>query len=166
MRQVKKEEWSGYIKGISIQIVKWQDVRSEKPIWNSYMIINKDTLGDRFKEIVCKAKKYGKRYSFDYWKLGQFDMHCGLSFYEKIFNEVGKVVAIKVGCDYNHLWDEDCPAYYEYVLQELTQSVEYFINYYPDYKVWCSGNGNYYKPSQGTFGDDGYFRSNEYNLSK
>lgn len=80
------------------------------PIWNSYIYIDKRNLEEDFKKLFVKR---------GYQLNDYFDMHCGISFYEKHRSSSGVIDRIQVGCDYNYLWDIDSIIDYPIVLLDL-----------------------------------------------
>jgi len=175
MNKIKKIIWKPYIKGLRTEIVKWgyADTNSKylnfetNPMWNAYILIKKKNLPYTFKKLVLKPykSKFDGRYCYDDYKLADyFDMHYGITFYEVLKNEIGDIFAIKVGCDYGHYGEEGVRYNFENVLFDLKNSVNCFIKHFPNYKVWCQGNGKYYKPTKanGILKELEAFKSYEY----
>ena len=160
MEMTEKKVWSGKVKGIFCEIVNWQITTMN--VWDYYLIIRKDNLGEDFKKLLLRPIKRGKRYHYEDYKLDNFfDMHGGITYYDVLRNEVGKIYGVKIGCDYSHLHDEGKEYSYEIVFEDVKNSVDKFIQNFPNYKIFCQGNGNYYFSNEGIFkGDD--FYSNEY----
>lgn len=165
----RKEEWRGYVKGIRCEIVKWNYDRWEQkrheadhfdrhvyaPTWNYYIYVDRQNIPDRFEELLLHPKPYQFhetspiRYIFDHYRLESvFSMHCGITYYELIRDELGTVVGVKVGCDYKHLHDEPEFVTLEQVQRDLEHSVETFCDAFPDFKVWSIEDGKYYPPSE------------------
>lgn len=150
-----KDVWNFSYKGINCEIQHWGvgSMCEGHGMWNSYIIINKNQLPKDFKKLLVKSftnKMFSKRKFFRYDDLGQyFDFHGGITYYSKIRDEFdGSVFAIKVGCDYGHLWDEE--AGYPYnettIEKDLQKSVDVFIKHFPKYLVWNPKDGSYVKP--------------------
>ena len=123
MRKTEKTEWRFEYKGVYCEIVFWSvdgmkenlDIYKSGGIWNSYIFIRKDKLPKLFKRASLrlqtkpnpfdKGKPNPRKDSkFDYWKL-DFEMASGITFYEKMYDVRGKVCCIKIGNDYNHIWN-------------------------------------------------------------
>jgi|APSaa5957512576_1039674.scaffolds.fasta_scaffold37470_1 hypothetical protein len=111
MAQIVKKEcthWNFEYKGIFCEVVFWnkdyhkenKDVYWAGGIWNSYIYIKKDRHPELFKKHSLRLKN-GRHSIFDV----AIDMASGVTFYEKLYNERGKVYAIKIGNDYNHIWN-------------------------------------------------------------
>jgi hypothetical protein len=124
-----------------------------KGIWNSYIIINEKQLTpEQFKGLIPKKKKYGFngkkdriRYDYGTYLENIFDMSGGITYFEPlrdVFN--GKINGIKVGNDYNHIWNGG--ESYESILRDVEKVVDNFIKTFPEYKVWDIQDGIYRKP--------------------
>lgn len=152
-----KKSWVFEYKGITCEVVNWN---FDKPMdewpsgnWNGYIIIKAKQLPEKFKELLCKKRKTiwkSMPWMWEYYKLDQvFNMKGGITFYEVIKDQYSNdTVAIKVGNDYQHSWDVD--HYYNVidVVFDLKQSVDSFIEKYPDYLVWNRIDGSYIKPTE------------------
>ena len=139
------------INGISVEISNHKRDGQEKSTWCYYLIIKKQNLENNFKKLLVK-----KYYTLD----GVFNMHCGITYYEKLRTDKG-IVGVKVGCDYAHIHDMDREYSYEQIYRDAEDSVESFLANFPDYKLWCCGNGKFYSKEEGEI-KDGQFYSNEY----
>jgi hypothetical protein len=105
-----KDVWTFKYREIYCEIVHWgvDYVNEGLGIWNSYIYLFKKNIPD-FDKLLCKKKKGSiiSRYYWESYKLDKFfNFHCGISFYELLRDEFnGKIVGVKIGCDYSHLWD-------------------------------------------------------------
>ena len=151
----KQENWKFTYKGIHCSIVHWgvEEMSSVHSggIWNSYIIIQKPQLPTQFKKLLCRAKVSSlpsKRKFWNYSKLDSyFDMHGGFTYYEPLRDEfTGDVIAVKVGCDYAHAFDDNYDYNENMVKKDLEESVDGFIKCFPDYLVWRVSDGKYVKP--------------------
>jgi len=143
----KQENWKFTYKGIHCLIVHWGSAEMQPKgeiqpggIWNSYIIIQKKQLPKQFRKLLCKFKASPlppKRKYWDYYKLeNYFDMHGGLTYYEPLRDEfTGDIIAVKVGCDYAHAFDDNYNYNEEWVKKDLEKSVDTFIEHFPDYSV-------------------------------
>ncbi|BEV44380.1 hypothetical protein [Afipia carboxidovorans] len=81
--------------------------------------------------------------SHDYYSLPDLDFHGGCTFYETGTGwdktNKRKVGMIKVGCDYNHLWDRESGYWqdYEAVLRDAKHSVDVLCTTFPDRLTRC-----------------------------
>lgn len=154
----KKEIWTFKYKGFNCSIAHWGSAEMRERgaiqpggIWNSYIIIQKKQLPKQFRKLLCKFKVSGlpsKRKFWDYYKLeNYFDMHGGLTYYEPLRDEfTGDIIAVKVGCDYAHAFDDEYSYNVDMVKRDLEKSVDKFIEAFPDYLVWRISDGKYVKP--------------------
>jgi hypothetical protein len=126
MRKTEKTIWSFKYKNIICEIVFFTteymkndlDTYKNGGIWNSYIYIKNDST--LFKKFLLELKDgfYGFM-SLD------IDFHGGVTFYEKIFNQSGSVTHLKIGNDFNHIWNggEDL----EFVKSELEKTIDSLI---------------------------------------
>ena len=149
-----KDVWNFEYKGISCEIVHWgvgTSLNYGKGIWNAYIFIKKEQLPKDFEKLLVRSrvnKMFIKRKFWNYDGLEYyFDFHGGITYYSKERDEfTGKVMGIKVGCDYAHYMDEQ-DHHDEIVIQnDLEKSVDLFIKNFPDYLVWRSTDGAYVSP--------------------
>lgn len=81
--------------------------------------------------------------SHDYYSLPDLDFHGGCTFYETGTGwdktNKRKIGAIKVGCDYNHLWDREGGYWQDYdaVLRDAKHSVDVLCEVFPDRLTRC-----------------------------
>ena len=108
-----KDSWKFTYKDIYCEIVHWGVgyMNDGEGIWNSYISLYKNKVGD-FDKLLCKKRKVKiatERKMWDYGHLDEmFDFHGGITYYEVIRDEFnGKIVGVKIGCDYAHLWDNN-----------------------------------------------------------
>jgi hypothetical protein len=150
----RKTVWNFEYKGINCEIVHWgeDEMASFQPggIWNGYVFIQKKQLPKQFNKFICKPVTYHKRTHWDYWRMeNYFDMHGGVTYYELIRDEITtKPTAIKVGCDYAHLFDEGRTYDENDIKFDLEKTVDKFIEMFPNYLIWRITDGKYVKPNE------------------
>jgi len=166
----KSEIWRGKYKGVGFEICKWQTIdylrnNEKKDVWSFYLfIVIKSIPTERQGQFWLEGKKSEGHdwVSYDYYghTVGEIEFHCGCTYYEKAsgFDNADKI--IKVGCDYNHYWDEGHVYNLEDVHKEVEDAIDSLYELVPNMKCRCGGNGNYYLPEEGEFTADGGFRSN------
>lgn len=96
-------------------------------IWNSYIYIKKDKTPKLFKKLCLKAENSRYGLSFNWYKLetnGLIEMENGISYYGKHFNKKGKLFAIQIGNDYNHIWNGSNN--YESIKKDLEMCIDKF----------------------------------------
>jgi hypothetical protein len=148
MENKKIESYSGKYLGIPYEIRHWHYSNGE-PQWNYYLFISERQIPEVFPALwldgtLLDTGSKSKRIFYDYSNtmIASLDWHCGCTYYEKIsgFDEQDK--AIKVGCDYAHLYDVGrC-----YSLSDIERDVIDCINSLVErVKVlqWCSYCGDY-----------------------
>lgn len=132
----RKDVWNTNLEQrLFIEIVHW-GVDRENPafealnrgqgVWNYYITIPERIMSQELfeKEFWLDDKLvkyfetspervthdyYGKHFNVDSW-------HGGVTFYEKRGHSIGHR-AVKIGCDYSHLWDEERG--YDYSVEEV-----------------------------------------------
>jgi len=180
-RLKKRIEYSGLIKGVPFEICHREPdphvielMGHDKDKWTFYLFLNVDQMpAEKQKEfwldpVLHTSEHSGKvsvshAYS-DSPGINAIEWHCGCTFYEKYGFEGGSR-GVNIGCDFMHYWDEGREYNLESVLSEVKIAIDSFWEYMPDYKVHCSGNGKYYKASEGKF-KDGYFTSDEWSKKR
>ena len=98
--------------------------------WCYYLILPEYLLKERFAEVWLEDKlvKFTdvspERVTHDYYPLDNFDMHGGITYYEKHGHSVGHR-SVELGCDYQHLFDRE-RGYTDYnmVLKDCLNSCE------------------------------------------
>lgn len=142
-----KEEWKGIYRGINYEIVHW------RLGWNYYLLIPEGQLPESLqsvfnlepqKTVMASGNEY---IHFNYNQapiMPDLDWHVGITFYEKVWNDEGKIIAYRIGCDFLHLWDEGVEYSVDRVLRETKHSIDKLWELVPNLKVRCSCSGKYY----------------------
>jgi len=107
-----KDIWQGKYKEVGFEIAKWF---GGNVIWNYYIVLRADQIPKKYtKELVLKGKyitysEGGRKHLvYDYMAsefMNRLRFAGGITYYSKMLDGEGKLLAIKMGCDYNHLWD-------------------------------------------------------------
>ncbi len=101
--------------------------------WNYYVYIPEYlTKPEVFAELWLEDKlsrwteSSPERVSHDYMsgKVGEIDMHGGITFYQKHGHSVGHRL-VEIGCDYQHLMDQHQIYTKEDVLQDVIKTIEH-----------------------------------------
>lgn len=89
----------------------------EEGIWCFYihlleeMFINPDDFSKFDREPVLKKLGSDSIYeTYDYYDVPDYGFHGGITFYDRTFyvsKDGKKYKSLKIGCDYNHLWDAE-----------------------------------------------------------
>lgn len=97
-------------KDVLVEIVFFINSENKNPIYNFYIHIERDKVDDsiwRYVTNVNVCSCYGKKY-LNYFELNEkIIMPGGITFYGKILNDFNEIFVVKIGCDYNHLWDHE-----------------------------------------------------------
>lgn len=141
------ERWNGVYKGVSWEIVK--DYSMDKPWFCMYVYLAKNKMIDSdWLYFNLKAKKDDKgREYYNYNKLS-FDIGSGITYYQKERKDL-----IKIGCDYNHSWDQDR----DYDELDIYRDVKKCIegnSIFSRYKMWCHNCGKITEKENGIIGDE------------
>jgi hypothetical protein len=97
-----RDEWKGTYRGVTFLISRHSIL--EKDCWCYYLLIPISAIPEDKKSLydLPEVAGFHGRKDHDYtsslWT--ELDWHCGITYYERLPE------AIKVGCDYNHYWDE------------------------------------------------------------
>ena len=170
-KKSEREVWEGSYNGISFEInrFKSKDIDgNDKYSWCHYIFVNLDRIPDETiaKSFWLKGKVlFSNRISYDYYKAkwcDVIDFHGGCTWYSKESGFDGSPKIVKIGCDYQHLWDEGFEYDLGYVESEVLRTIESFRAYIPNYKFWCRGNGELCDLSEGILDDNGSFYSYKY----
>lgn len=138
--------WSEQHEGVTIELSfhPYQPEHHMMGTWCYYLLLPEQMFQPKdFKRLVCSQKTYDWGKSYDYYKFPDLDFHCGITFYEitkvwdKHQNKYMRV--IKVGCDYNHLWDNEAGYTddYDSVLFDAKYSVRKLLDMFPNMNKRC-----------------------------
>jgi uncharacterized membrane protein (UPF0127 family) len=154
----KRTTWNGTYKGVKFEIVQWRIG------WCYYLIIPVDQLPEAIKPIFnlrLKTTKLGgsKPMSFfdysDVRIVADLDWHGGITYYEKLRSDNGKVFGYKLGCDYSHYWDMNNTYTVDSVYIDVKKSIETLYRLVPDIKLRCAYNGKYYNQDEVYYNEHG-----------
>lgn len=164
----KKLIWSGTYKSINFEIVNWSYkdpfMDEMKQIWNFYLILPIDMFPEKLhKEIWLPSRvtEYGS-VMYGYYNsniLSSIDFYGGITYYEKVNGYDGGKKVIKVGCDYNHAWDQDC--YYDIkdIIEDTKIAINSLFETVDGLLMRCYWDGKFYPESEGYLLRDGSFIS-------
>lgn len=111
---------------MAVEIVKWSNPEG-KTMWNYYVFIFKDeTSPDVWEKVIAGEVGVG---GWNYFAsaLANCDWHNGITFGERVVpNEFTPRLRehVKLGCDYNHIWDEGRCYTFEMVAADAQVTVE------------------------------------------
>jgi len=152
--------WRSKYKEINIELSfhDWREPDGFDPYphgtWCYYLILNEEMFEPedwnklRFYPYICDSGYE----TYDYYKFPDVVFHGGVTFYEltKVYmKHVRRYVEIvKVGCDYNHLWDSEggYADTYETVLMDAKRTVRKLLEQFPNINMRCGYSGIWDKP--------------------
>ena len=120
---------------LTVTTYSWQfeyDV-SFMPKWGNCLYLNfKKSDYPHFLYPELRTETYGK--VFDYYKssFAEVEFHGGITFYQEKINQDGETI-VKVGCDYQHLWDEEYghgDSGERIIRQDMMRAVNSFLDIY------------------------------------
>ncbi len=139
MNPKRKEIWSGIHRGIPYEIAHWGlgTMNNGKGAWNAYIILHEMRV-ENF-EVLWKPNTRQKwtptsreRLAVDYMDgpLHSAPWHCGITYWSSDNDAFPGHRHMKIGCDYNHLWDEEAGHFedLDQVLRELLAVIDYLID--------------------------------------
>ena len=93
-------------------------------------------LSPKPQEMSVSKRKY---VSYDYWDsiISSLEFHGGCTFYEKVSGVDGSPRVVKIGCDYQHLWDDGQNYSVNSVLFEVKESIDSLHALIPGIGVHC-----------------------------
>ena len=171
---IKKREtniWHGVYRGVNFEINNFKtpiyDSEDKQDNWTYYLYIQLNKIPEENKPnsfwLKGKADDKGRVY-YKYYKhhvITNIDLAGGCTWYSKEAGFDGENKVIKIGCDYQHYWDEGYTYDLEYIKSDVKNSIGKFLEFIPNYKYWCRGNGSLYNLDEGTLVDES-FTSNEW----
>lgn len=163
MKPEKNTRWSGQFNGVQFEIQNFNPYNS-KDFWTFYLYISIDKIPkeNNPESFWLPPEKDDRGHiRYDYYKhqiLGEIEWHCGMTFYSKEagFDESPRI--IKVGCDFQHYWDEGRDYDLEDVYAEAVEAAKSFRRLVLRYKYWCHWNGSLHSPSEIIVSGDGAFK--------
>ena len=168
----KTKIWHGTHNGVAFEINNFKTPPNqfddyEKDNWTYYLILHLARIPKENKPesfwLKSKADEKGKVY-YSYHKnfiISNIDFAGGCTWYSKEAGFDGSNKVIKIGCDYQHSWDEGREYDLEWVKRDVMNTIDAFLNYIPNYKYWCGGNGGLYSLNEGIVKEDKFY-SKEY----
>lgn len=170
MKIREKTEWSGEYKGISWEIQRWpgyqyESIASNKWNWTMYLYLWLDRIPDNAESYWLPPKTglfSGGRIHYDYPNhevLSGIKWNGGITWYSKESGHDGEKRVIKVGCDFQHLWDHEHGDYtLDSILYHVREAVDSFREAVPGYRYWCRQDGKLHDPGEVEIFPDGEYR--------
>jgi len=120
--------------------------------WTYYLHIGLVQLPEDVREkfwLEPKVTEYKSMpISYDYYKeplIADLDWHGGVTWYSKEAGIDGEPRVVKIGCDYQHLWDEGHSYQLTDVERDARHTIDTLHDMIPGMLKWCQGCGDYFK---------------------
>lgn len=153
----KTRTWFGVYRGVRFEVKTWpmgpSSYRNEQG-WAHYLLINVDKqvpeeLREKFWLKPRADLMFGKYLTHDYMDgpTAAIEFHGGITFYEKTSGFEGGDRWVKLGCDYQHLWDDG----QRYDVDDVTREAHVSIDSFWDDVCRCkpkarsTWDGNFYE---------------------
>lgn len=153
-KESKSVIYYGIFRGVNFEIKNMKEAMNDfEEQWTYYIYINiDDQLSDEFKEKFWLPPRYHKfsehgteHCAYDYYAtvVGNLDFHGGCTWYSKETNVDEKSRRVKIGCDYQHLWDVGNSYSVESVHRDVKRTIDSLYEIVGDVKIWSWGDGKY-----------------------
>lgn len=148
-----KDIYTGIYRGVCFEITNYsREPNTEKDKWCHYIRINIDQqLPDEFKERFWLKPLYDsviseeKRLHYNYSEsiISNLEWHGGCTYYNKESgpDDIDRVV--KIGCDYQHYWDEGHDYDLDFVYQQVKMTIASLWTLVGKLKIRSWGDGKY-----------------------
>jgi len=115
--------------------------------WTFYLIIPLMQLPENVRERFWLEPVYdGLRAYYRYYEeeyIASLDWHIGCTYYEKIKGVDIQRRIVKIGCDYEHYWDEGHYYSLEYVEKEAKECIDSLWRMIPNMRIRCGWCGKW-----------------------
>ncbi len=141
MKITKRIVWTGSYRGITFEI---NNLKADYEISTLYLylVIAAIPVESKPESFLIGNFEYSKHPI-----LREIDFHGGITWYSKEFDN--KV--IRVGCDYNHYWDEGKIYYADELVDDAKIAIDSVRKLIPGYKYHCSTVGGHWSADEGIF---------------
>lgn len=164
--------FSGSYRGISWSIHRsktsdYMKQSSQKDFdWCHYIILDLDQIPEESREqfwlspkpeeMSVSKRKYVR---YDYYDsiISSLELHGGCTFYEKTSGIDGSPRVVKIGCDYQHLWDDGQDYSVNSVLFEAKETIDSLHTLIPGIGIHCWHGycgEPFHKEAKGIYQDD------------
>ena len=136
-----KSTWTYSHEGVHVEIAHCgtDTMNNGKGVWNYYLLISEYKFPSQLSTLWLEPS-YDRwtptsplRKHFEYMRspLAEIPLHGGISFYDQLNPDIPGSRAIEIGCDYNHLYDEERghPENLASVFEESLQSCKALSSY-------------------------------------
>jgi len=137
-KENERRVWRGFYRGVRFEINNFKMGDDKyvpiKDCWTHYLIISLDEQlpkewADKFwlEPKYMRFRENGPEHlTYDYFDsvVASLDWHGGCTFYEKLGGPDTKERIVKMGCDYQHLWDEGREYSLAYVHGKVKKTID------------------------------------------
>lgn len=109
-------------RNVHYEVVKWRRITSDnKWIWNYYIFLEKSKVKPEIWDKIWfpKSESYTRNKI-----LKKIPFHYGITYYHRNFD----IELLKIGCDYNHLWDENTVICEDFVIEDAKETIDYIVD--------------------------------------
>jgi len=146
--------WRGTYRGVPFEVNNFS--LGGDPKWTFYLHIYLDQMPEDIRERFWlepdpPMEEFKNRvfYPYNYEPLiNDLAWHHGCTFYEKIMGFDGARRVVKIGCDYNHLWDQERTYTLEAVSSDARRCIDSLYELIPNIKKWCRWCGEFFVPEK------------------
>jgi hypothetical protein len=151
-----KDSWQGRYRGVRYKVAHWgvgrESLCNGQGAWNYYLYVPLMGFDDAIRPTLIAPAEQHQMASGPFWTrnynaipLGRLDMHYGCTYYRLHCDDGGQPIIVELGCDYNHLWDDERGYGYtlEEVAQDATRSIDALWEMYPQMRVRSEVTGKY-----------------------
>lgn len=164
-----KTTWNDEYKGISFEIHKFK--LGEKDAWAFYLYIPLDAVPENIRErfwLAPQKDETSRHIHYDYLDeplINNIEWHCGCTYYEK-YGHDGEPRCVKIGCDYQHYWDEGHTYEVDYLVFEAKKAIDSFLELVPNMMKRCRWNGSWVPEDQGILNGDSFYSKEGWEASE
>lgn len=136
----KTTSYKGFYRNIVFEIAK-NYISNTTRYWGTYYIcIDIHKIPEKYNpnsfwlENIYDDKTKYSFYDYDkHEKLSSIYFYSGITFYSKIYVRPETFKRIKVGCDFNHLWDEETNYTYDDISKNVIKTIDSLYEEMPEY---------------------------------
>ena len=152
------DEWQGEYREIAFSIRHWGHSEfTPDGIWNYYLYVPIERLPEDARDVWLQYPRTFSRMPRKnrqpvlyrpYGDLPDLELHSGCTFYRVIEDDMNAPVG-RVGCDYNHAWDQGCCYNEQQLLCAAKHSIDALWEVYPGMLHRCRYCYSYHPASEG-----------------
>lgn len=161
-----KTVWNGRYRDIGYEIQNFKI--GDKDAWTFYLWIPlkqlPDELQQRFWLPAIRDDQFPDRVFYDYHKeslIRDIEWHGGCTWYSKESSIDDAPRMVKIGCDYQHFWDDEYHYNITWVESDAKNAIDSLHKLIPNLKVRCAYNGKFYDAADGSVNGYGNWESFE-----